>query len=310
MPEILWWLGAVVLMFLVGTLIFVSPAFDQVKARQTIRRHSSSLYNAFSKLPDKNKKRAVFAVYAFSHAIDEAVDAKKSKDAFEKLEIDFMQAIEGQRVKHWMFAELMWAVETYCPEDYDYQPYFELIQGKRRDLNHQPFQTVKQLIEYSTLVAGAIGRMLTPILAGEETADRKRFAVDLGVAMHLTNILRDIGKDDLAGKRYIPDELLEKHGIDWNAERQSPPSDAFVRMMEEVSEMARSRYDSAITFQSFYPPEVRIPLGLAMAFHRAILDRIKQNGYDVFVRRAVVSEEEKRRIAEQWLPTEASGEKR
>lgn len=309
MPEILWWLGAAVLMVLAGFLFFLSPALDSVKAKQTIRRRSTSFYQAFSMLPDKTMRRAVFAVYAFCRSVDDAVDIKRSVSALEEIEKGFLQAIEGQRVKHWMFAELMKAAETYYPEDYDYMPYFDMIQGQHWDLNHKPFQTMKQLIEYSALVAGTVGRMLNPILAGEETSERKQFAIDLGIAMQLTNILRDIGEDDSAGRRYIPEELLQKHAVDWNSERHNPPSEAFVGLLEEVSEMAKKRYDSALSNLSLYPLEVQIPLGMSIVGYRAILHQIKQNGYDVFVRRAVVSDEEKRRLAELWQKTGSLGEK-
>jgi phytoene/squalene synthetase len=304
MNDWLWFGGIAGLILGLVLFFWLSPLLDPLRSRWSLQRHANSFYKAFVSLPDLRMRRAVYAVYSFCRTLDQTIHARDAKEKLEAFEEAFMKAIEGQRVQHWVFAELMWAVETYYPEDYDYAPYFDKLRGTKTDLDHQPFETMNQLIDYCALVAGSVGRMLNLILANEETPARKSFAIDLGVAMQLTNILRSIGEDDASGRRYIPNDLLHQYGIDWNQERDHGPSEAFTRLLEQIASMAETRYETVLSSLSLYNEDVRTSLGLSILMHKAILAQIRLDKFAVFQRRSVVSRTNKRRLFQEWFRSE------
>jgi len=296
-----WIVAFFLVLFLVAVLLWLTPLLDPFRSQRRMRRHSSTFFEAFSSLKDPRMRRGVFAVYAFGRKLEDAAHRRRDRDMLESLEADFLKAIEGQRVGHWLFAELMWTAETFYPEDYDYKPYFDMINGRKLDLDGPRFKTKKQLFEYCKAVAGTAGRMINPILAKEDTPGRRKFADDLGIAMQLTTILKDLKTDPVRFKDYLPEEMTEAASIDWNAVVNGAVSEAFLAIVEELSEMAESRYRSAQSGLSEFPVEVRDSLDLSISVYRAILAKVRQKEYVPSGRRRVLSKRGKRKVVLDWL---------
>jgi phytoene synthase len=297
-----WWIVVFfVVVFLLALLFWLTPILDPFRSQRTIRRHSSSFFEAFSSLKDPRMRRGVFAVYAFGRKLEDAAHKRQDRELLEIIEADFLKAIEGQRVGHWLFAELMWTAETFYPEDYDYKPFFDMFVGRKIDLTQPRFKTNKQLLDYCQLVAGTAGRMINPILAKEETPGRRKFADDLGIAMQLTTILKDLKTDPVRFRDYLPDEMTDKSTIDWAVVEKGEASEAFQKIVDEISEMAESRYRSAQSAIVEFPVEVRDSLDLSISVYRAILSKVRQADYVPSARRRVLSRRNKRKVVLDWL---------
>jgi phytoene synthase len=119
------------------------------------------------------------------------------------------------------------------------------------------------------------------------------YAVQLGVALQLTNILRDVGEDARAGRIYIPQEDLIHFGVSEEQLMAGVVNGQFVRLMQFQIARARALYAAAWPGVAMLPADSRMAVGAASVLYRGILDKIERNGYDVFTNRAHMSMQEK-----------------
>jgi phytoene synthase len=163
----------------------------------------------------------------------------------------------------------------------------QLIRGVSRDLGKTRYGRFDELAEYSYGVASTVGLMAMHIIGfGGEGA--LPFAVKLGVALQITNILRDVGEDWRAGRLYLPQDELSAFGIteaDIERGQVTPEWRAFMRFQIERN---RQLYAESIPGIAMLERRGRFSIGAAGELYRAILTDIEQHDYDVFSRRAHV----------------------
>lgn len=249
------------------------------------RHHSKTFYLASSLLP-YDKRRAARALYAFCRATDDLVDCNEAAVALELL-AQWQAKVSSQHLDGSDRVALAWAdtrVRYKIPVGYAEQ----LIQGVARDLRQQRYATFADLAEYSYGVASTVGLMAMYII-GFESEDAVPYAVKLGVALQLTNILRDIGEDWRAGRLYLPQEELERFGLqetDIAAEVKDERWQAFIDF-----QIVRNRqlYDEAQAGIALLNADGRFAIGAAAGLYRAILDDIEARRGQVFRYRAYVS---------------------
>jgi phytoene synthase len=244
----------------------------------------TNFYYSFLVLPPE-QRRAIVAVWKFCRAVDDAVDEAKGTDA---------------EVARWR-AELAHCFDGSAPatdEGRALQPFiskfrlprhaFEaLIDGVEMDLRTARYQTFADLHEYCVRVASAVGLICVEIF-GYQNDRTRQYAIDLGVALQLTNILRDVPEDLARGRVYIPLEDFARAGCheeDLRAEAGRAgggvKSDAVKRLLAFQARRARDYYARAA---AALPSEDRRRLVAARimgAIYQAILDRIERADYDV-----------------------------
>jgi phytoene synthase len=166
----------------------------------------------------------------------------------------------------------------------------ELIEGMRMDISPRPFATMAELETYTYRVAGVVGQWLTE-MAGVRNPWVLACAADLGHAMQLTNILRDVGEDWNRGRLYLPLDALAGHGLSpsdfedacrWNGR----PPRAYRDLMEDMIGMAESRYRRALQGIPALPDYFQRPVLVAALVYRRIHAALRENGYDNFGKRA------------------------
>ena len=156
-------------------------ADDFAWCEDVIRRNSHSFYRAFSLLP-ACKRQSVYALYAFCRLADDCVDRDASAAKLEQVQDDLARFFAGTVVD----APLWRALDAVCSSfDLDAQPFFDMLEGQRRDLSFRQPETMGDLEEYGYYVAGSVGLMLLPILHAASPVDDglRDSAVALGVAM-------------------------------------------------------------------------------------------------------------------------------
>ncbi len=190
---------------------FEEHADDFAWCEDVIRRNSHSFYRAFSLLPPR-KRNGVFAVYAFCRAADDCVDVEASRERLDGLQRDLERFDAGGMPRGPLWRALGVVFGAF---DEDTAPFFDMLEGQRRDLAFRQPADLGELEDYGYYVAGSVGLMLLPLLrAGRPVDDALRAdAVALGVAMQLTNILRDVGEDWNAGRVYLPAAVMEEAGL-------------------------------------------------------------------------------------------------
>jgi phytoene synthase len=253
--------------------------------RENARVHSKTFYFASLFLPAA-KKRAIWAAYAFCRTADDYVDsfapAAQRLAAIDGWETALRDAYAGRTSEPLLIAYADAAERFAIP----IEPALDLLRGARRDITIRRYETYEELREYCYLVASTVGLMTAPILGYRDGA--LPYGIALGRAMQMTNILRDVGEDARMDRVYLPAEDLERFGCTEESILQGVVDAGFIRMMTFQIERVRRMYADAEPGIALLGAESRYTVRVALSLYRRILERIEQNGYDVFSRRAYV----------------------
>lgn len=171
-----------------------------------------------------------------------------------------------------------------------------LLEGFQWDAEGRRYETLQDVCDYSARVAGTVGVMMA-VLMGVEDHHTLARAADLGVAMQLTNICRDVGEDALAGRLYLPRTLLRQQGIDPDAFVAHPtPSSGLTAVLKTLLAEADRRYQLADQGILQLPRACRPGIRAARRLYAEIGNVVAENGYDPISARAVVSGKRKVRL--------------
>jgi phytoene synthase len=183
------------------------------------------------------------------------------------------------------------------------------IQGQRMDADFHDIQSTAELVEYSRLVAGSVGLMLVPILVTDrssiEDEDFMRSCEELGIAMQITNILRDVGEDLRERNRiYIPRDVLDSHGVTRKQlselARQSTPNPIiprnFIALWEQLAQLADRFYLPYQQHIEMFHTSARTPLITAAKLYQAIEEAVRDQSYNCFTKRCYTSTATRLRI--------------
>ncbi len=262
------------------------------RCKEITRENSKTFFLASSLLPEE-KRRAVHALYAFCRVSDDLVDRPEVNGADQIssaiLESWRQMVVFGRSLSYGIdvagrAVSLAWADvrHTYCiPHGYVEQ----LIDGLMLDLNQARYDTFAQLAEYCYGVACTVGLMSMHI-TGYSHREAVPYAIRLGVALQLTNILRDVGEDWRAGRLYLPLEELEDFGLDEEDIAAGRVDDRWRAFMRFQISRTRQLYAESLPGVALLHRDGRFAIAAAGELYSAILDQIEANDYDVFNWRA------------------------
>ncbi len=264
--------------------------------------HSKSFYISSAFLP-KSKRLAARALYAFCRVTDDIVDrplpGASSKHAIQaQLRVWQQNTLVGTPPQNDLVA-VAWSDaqrEHKIPMRYAEQ----LIEGVYRDLDKKRYDTFEELAAYSYGVASTVGLMSMHIIgfSGEEALP---YAIKLGVALQLTNILRDVGEDWRNGRVYLPREELEAFGIDDDYLEAGQVDQRWREFMRFQIQRNRDLYQEALPGVALLDKDGRFAITAAAQLYEGILQDIEAHDYDVFSRRSHLSAWGKiRRLPKIW----------
>ena len=250
----------------------------------------TNFYYSFLVLP-ADKRRAIVAVWDFCRAVDDATDERAEEDS----------GAAAREIEHWRreLAACFEGREPETPQGRALAPLvpkfglprdaFEaLIEGVEMDVTARRYETFDELYQYCIRVASAVGLICVEIFGYRDPAARQ-YAVDLGVALQLTNILRDVPGDFERGRVYIPLEDLRAHGCteaDLQREIQEAGSGlrsgAVKAVLRQQAMRARDYYGRAARGLPRQDVRRLVAAEIMGAIYRGILDRIELRDYDVF----------------------------
>lgn len=273
----------------------------------------TSFYYSFLVLP-ADKRRAIVAVWDFCRAVDDAVDEAGADEApvqVTRWREETARCFEGRLPDTPQGRALQPLIGVFNLT----RPAFDaLIEGVEMDLHTTRYATFDDLYQYCVRVASAVGLMCVEIFGYEDPASRQ-YAIELGVALQLTNILRDVPGDLDRGRVYIPCEEMARFGVSdglLGAEQahaghgvQSP---AVKQLLAFQAQRARDYYRRADV--ALPPTDARrlVAARIMGAIYRGMLDRIEAADYDVFS--AVIRVPRPRRAliaATTWAKTAITG---
>lgn len=264
------------------------------------RTSKTSFYYSFSLLP-KQKREAIHAVYAFCRYTDDLVDEgtdKKRQDALlRRWRLELERALEGKSGYALLNQLSATAHRFHIPVEH----FHELIRGVEMDLWKDRYETFEELREYCYLVASSVGLMCRRIF-GYRNESTREYAINLGIALQLTNILRDLKDDAKRGRIYLPQEDLRRFGVsedDILASRYTP---SFRDLMRFECNRARWYFDAARDALRDEDKYYFFAARIMWSIYAHTLRRIERADYDVFTRRIGISRPLKAMIAlRYWL---------
>ena len=252
----------------------------------------TNFYYSFLVLPP-DKRRAIVGVWDFCRAVDDAVDEAQGPDEgaaaleLEKWRSEVAAAFEGRSPATRQGRTLAPLVKHF---NLPRSAFEALIEGVEMDLRCRRYETFSDLYEYCIRVASAVGLICLEIF-GYEDPRARQYATDLGVALQLTNILRDVPGDLSRGRLYIPLEDLRRHGATEDAiaaeaarAGRGVQSAQVKALLKQQAQRAREYYGRADAGLPRRDAQRLVAAEIMSAIYRRLLVRIEQADYDVFTR--------------------------
>jgi phytoene synthase len=274
----------------------VAEAYDYC---HRITRGASRTFYLGSLLLPTHKRRAIWTVYALFRLVDDAIDEAMA-DQPQPGHISGVRDPRGE-LERWRTAldrlyrtgktddnPIMIAWQAMLVEyNVPLQPVLDLLTGVEMDLTQDRYDSFEDLSQYCYRVAGTVGIVSSSIF-GYQDESALRYASNLGIALQLTNILRDIGEDARRGRIYLPQDEMQRFGYRESDLLAGTINESFTNLLLFQIERAEQYYQESLPGISLLDADCRFAVILSSMLYRDILQRIHLNNYDVFTRRAHV----------------------
>jgi phytoene synthase len=260
-----------------------------LKEQKEITAKSKSNFLSSFSLLSKEKNDAINTVYAFCRKTDDIVDETQDSVDVKYKKIrewknEFELALHGKS-NYSLLNHLTKIIRKYkIPVD----PFFELIKGMEMDLQNQRYKTFDELYQYCYCAAATVGLMCIEIF-GYKNKSTREFAINLGVALQLTNILRDIKIDAENGRIYLPKEDMEKFGYTEEDLIANKYNASFIALMEYECKRAHEYYEKANQSLSKDDKGLMFAARIMEHIYFRILEKIEKMNYNVFQKKAKIS---------------------
>lgn len=235
-----------------------------MKNNLLMRKHGKTFYWA-SFFLDKSKMQAIYSIYSFCRKVDDMVDEAKTPDIAKKGLLIFMEA--WKRGKSHPVINLLSDIPK---ENWPNQKLVKnFLNGQISDIKFSSFKSEKSLIIYCYQVAGTVGLMVCDIF-GVKDKKMRYFAIDLGIAMQLVNISRDIYEDSLRNRVYLPESLIGKYSAKEIANPDIETAKKIDKARKKIIKLANIYFDSASRAIDHLPKGASLAVKLASALYQRI----------------------------------------
>lgn len=258
--------------------IELSEAYAE--CQRITRSQAKNFYYAFVTLP-KRERQAIYATYAFCHACDDIADGtlppSERESKLEEIRGLVRDAYAG-RPK----GPIMTALKDSADQFGIDQDYFqEVVSGVSMDLTKRRYANFEELKSYCYKVASVVGLISIEVFKYNDEAAQDR-AVDLGIAMQLTNILRDVKEDYEQDRIYLPQDELREFGYSEDDMQAGVVNDSFLNLMRFQADRAREYFDSGVRLVPMVPRRSRACLSMLHGTYGRLLDRMEEQDFPVF----------------------------
>lgn len=266
--------------------------------------YHSRTFSLAARLLPRPVQLPVATLYLFCRRVDTIADERvldvgpaQALDDVHRLKRDLDATLAG----HPPDDVLLWRrlAEVHATYQLDRGPLYELIEGALWDLEGRTVNTLDDLVHYSNLVGGSVGAMMLPFLVTDPTQrdDLEAPARSLGIAMQITNILRDVGEDLRRLNRvYLPLNWLDSHTLTPDDLTGASPPTGYPSLLEVTMETAEARYSDSFAGIDALPFQARIGIRAAARMYREIMNEVRALDYDNINHRAYVSLPRKLRL--------------
>ncbi|MBL4619122.1 MAG: presqualene diphosphate synthase HpnD [Marinicaulis sp.] len=278
----------------------VTGADARLHAREVVGRSGTS-FGMGMRILSGDRREAMYAIYAFCREVDDIADEPapiaEKKAGLKSWHEEIERIYQGAPSKPTGVA-LLDHVRHF---DLSKEEFFLMIEGMEMDAEGPIVApTLERLLAYTRRVAGAVGVLSMPVFGAPDTKASKDFALSLGDALQLTNILRDIEEDATEGRLYLPREVLLKHNCPLTPDEivEAPGLPA---VRAEIAEMARAKFSATRSALGDLDWRILRPALLMMGVYEAYLDKMTARGWANGQPKVSLSKFEKTLIAARWF---------
>mgnify|MGYP000424577086 CR=1 FL=1 len=269
-------------------------------AYETVRRSKTS-FGAGMRILSKRRREAMYAIYAFCREVDDIADEEGSKTekmaGLKAWRKEIERLFNGAPSLPTGVALLEHVREYDLPKE----EFILMIEGMEMDaVGPIVAPSMEGLAAYTRRVAGAVGMLSMPVFGAPRSAAAKTFALSLGDALQLTNILRDVEEDAAEGRLYLPAELLQKYECPMTPE-DIALAPGLPKVREEIAATARDKFAAARDALKELDWKLLRPALLMMGVYERYLEKMTARGWENGQPRVTISKPEKALIALRWF---------
>jgi len=236
------------------------------------RREAKNFAYGIMVLP-RAKRQAIAAIYAFARRVDDVADGELTPEE-KRVRLEELRAALGEDPPDPVFLALRDACERFgIPRE----PLEALIDGGLQDIEQSTYRDFGELRGYCEKVAGAVGLACVPVYGSDDTEHALTYASELGIALQLINIIRDVDEDRQLGRVYLPQDELAAFGVE-----ELAPSSQFRELMAFEAARARTHLAEGLRLLDSLDRRSALCVGTFAGLYRETLDRIEAGGFDVF----------------------------
>ena len=256
------------------------------------KERAKNFYYGFAILPEE-KRNAIYAAYAFSGYVDDIADELDDRAEQER------QLTEARRRLHAaakgegegpLFSALAWTFDHF---DVPVEFFDELVNGVEMDFTINRYATWNELHQYCYRVASMVGLICTAVFGTTPHPRARQFAIDMGIGLQITNIMRDVSEDAARGRVYFPQEELARFGLTSDEILAGVYDERFVNLMKLQGERARRHFRSGRRLLPLLDLRSRMCVNVLQGLYFDILKGIEKRDYDVISERVSLSTPQK-----------------
>jgi len=259
---------------------------DSYRYCEQITRHAAkNFYYSFLLLP-REKRLSLYAIYAFMRycddAVDEPVEYKEQISSVAMCREQLDMVLNKTVPDHPLFPAFIDSIDKYnIPSKYLY----EVLEGMEMDLVKKRYETFEELKKYCYHAASAVGLVTLQVFGYSKQDKVYPLAVDCGIALQMTNIIRDLKEDAYRDRIYFPRCDWNQYGLSEDDFKTSRPSSLMTSYLSSVVQQTEQFYQSAYKLIPYIDKDSRCALSAMIDIYHHILLKIKDHNYDVFSRR-------------------------
>lgn len=275
--------------------LHVADSAASPEAASVTRNSRSNFYYAFLFMP-KARRRAIYNVYAYCRLIDDIVDGPQSVAEKERALLTWRRELDQAFFDGYPDHPIAKGLqEAHTRFGLRHEDALAVLIGCEMDLHTTRYETWEDLDEYCYHVASAVGLLCIALFGCTEPRSRD-YAIHLGRALQLTNILRDIGEDAARGRIYLPQEELEAHGLTDDDILSGTTNHATAALLQVVAQRARSEYTEAQAALTRADRRALLPAEIMSSIYFALLSEVESRGFSALLPGERISLPKKKKI--------------
>ncbi|MFI6098024.1 presqualene diphosphate synthase HpnD [Lentzea sp. NPDC051213] len=278
-----------------GRVISVEVSAAYRHCAEVTRGRARNFWYGIRLLPGP-KRRALSALYAFARLVDDITDGNAPADVKQKMLTDLrerLHAVDGGAAGDDAVFVALADVAASFPVTL--RVFDELLDGCEDDVRGVEYRTFADLERYCRCIAGSTGRLLIGVFGTDDPHAAEPFADAVGIALQLTNVLRDIAEDSRNGRIYLPAEDLDRFGctLRWDGQRLTDPPEALVELVRFEAERAQRWYDEGLRLLPHLDRRSAACVAAMATIYRRLLDRVAADPLAALSRRTSLPTREK-----------------